>query len=111
MTDDLQRQLDDLGEVPRDTVPARPLTREDVERVAATAGKSIQVSFPGQPIYGHDGALIGMTAPQTGEATSGGITITRAEADRLGIADGDIDGVTILDTGPSYFRLPREGDQ
>lgn len=109
--DNLQRALDELGDVPRDIVPTRPLTREDVERAAAMAGREVTITHPGQPIVDVDGLLIGMTEPTSDTATSAGMTITRAEADRLGIADGEITGLTIHDPDPTVFRLPKDRDR
>ena len=108
MSDDLQRALDELEDGPRDIVPRRALTREDVERMAHMAGREVTITHPGQPILDVDGLLIGMSEQSTQTATSAGVAITRAEADRLGIADGDIDGLTIHDPGPTVFRLPRD---
>ncbi|MGE9806919.1 hypothetical protein [Janibacter sp. G1551] len=106
MSDELQAALDAL-DAPRDAVPRRPLTRADVERVAAMAGQEVTVREPGRPIYDSDGALIGMTEATETKATSGGLSITRAEADRLGIADGEITGLHIIDPQPPVFFLPR----
>lgn len=108
MSDDLQRALEEFADIPRDVVPSRPLTRQDVERVAAMAGQEVTVTEPGRPIYGHDGTLIGMTEPTTTQATAGPLSITRAEAERLGITDGEIDGLRIVDPELTWFRLPRD---
>lgn len=68
---------------PQDVVPPRPLDRATVLSLRAMAGREVTLTIPGRPIYGADGALIGMTAPTRTTGTLGQFRITQAEADRL----------------------------
>lgn len=85
--------LEDLA--PPDLVPPKPLTRAQLEEVAALCGRAVTYVWPGDFIEDPDGNPVGMTASTTGTATVGAVTITRAEVDALGITEGDIPNVRI----------------
>lgn len=83
--------------VPRDVVPRPGVTREVLERLCSTAGQSVEVHIPGDVLLDADGIPAGVGPGRTESAVLMAPCITRAEAVELGIGDGDLDGLRIVD--------------
>jgi hypothetical protein len=66
--DDLARLLADTLDAPADVVPRGHPDQDTLDELEAMAGKTVTVTFPGRPVYGPDGDLIGMTEPETHQA-------------------------------------------
>ena len=83
---------------PRDVIPmASGLTRADLERQSASYGKPCTGVIPGEIIEGLDGDMIGMTESRSVSSSFGGTFITKSQAEQLGIAEGDLPGIFIID--------------
>jgi hypothetical protein len=80
--DPLQRMLDDLP--PRDIVRGE-LTCETLDRFDALAGRTVTITEPGAIVEDVRGIPCAIEEPTTHVAEVVGLTITRGEADRLGI--------------------------
>jgi hypothetical protein len=83
---------------PADVVPRPALTRETVELMDRLAGRQVEVTWPGRIIEDVDGIPNAVTPATTTVASVAGFTITRAEADRLGIDPTNYPNVRIIDT-------------
>ena len=94
--DEIRAALQAAFDVPRDVVARPGMTRESVLQANDMAGQAVTVTEPGAPIYSSDGDLIGMAEPTTSTATFAGLTITRAEADRLGLNEKEVPNVNIV---------------
>ncbi|BBZ63422.1 hypothetical protein [Mycolicibacterium monacense] len=98
-TRDWVRQVFSTAErTPQDVVPTPGLTREALERQSAAAGKPCSGTIPGKVICDPDGIPIGVEEARTVTGIFGGTVITEAEAERLGIAPGELPGITIIPT-------------
>ena len=91
MNDDLDPALLDALEgagatlPPPDVVPTSGLTRAAVDALRAARGQTVTVTIPGEPVYGPDGDVVGMTETVTSSAVLAGLIITDQEADALGV--------------------------
>ncbi|WP_137875249.1 hypothetical protein [Rhodococcus sp. Q] len=74
---------------PRDVVPAQPITLDDIRRWSANYDKPVTGTILGDVILDADGIPIGVEPSRTITSLSGGVFISRVDADRLGIAEGD----------------------
>lgn len=88
---------DEYDRPPADLVPRTGLTRETVARLCAMDGKTVRMEEPGKVVEDVDGipTTVGPTEVTTAMLT--GLTITRAEADELGIGDDDYAALNIVD--------------
>ncbi len=82
---------------PRDVVPRRGLTREDVQRMNDNAGKPVTYTLPGELYEDAFGGPLAVGEPETGTAIFAGSAISKAEADRLGLTQEEIPRVHIID--------------
>ena len=82
---------------PRDVVPTPGLTREALEVQSARYEQPCTGHIPGEVLTDPDGNLLGMTASREVSGTFGGVFISQADADRLGIEPGELPGISIID--------------
>ncbi len=94
--DEIRAALQAAFDTPRDVVAGPGMTRESVLQANDMADQQVTLTEPGAPIYSSDGDLIGMAEPTTSTATFAGLTITRAEADRLGLNEKEVPNVNIV---------------
>ena len=83
---------------PRDVVPPTGLTREALERQSAAYLKPCISTIPGEVICDTDGYPIGVTESRSVSAIFAGTAISKVDADRLGIAAGELPGIHIIET-------------
>lgn len=112
MTDDETREfvralLANTDRAPRDVVPGKGLTREDLERQTPNYMRPCTGTIPGEVIQSLDDEFLAVEPSRTVTATFCGTGITRAEADRLGIAPGELPGIHVIDTNEENERDAR----
>lgn len=82
---------------PPDLVPPAPLTRADVLALDALVGQTVTLTEPGAVTTDLDGVPAGVGPARTSRVMLGAAAITRADADRLGITEEDLNHVHIHD--------------
>jgi hypothetical protein len=96
--DALRDLFGDSEQPPRDVVAPTGLTRADLERQSAAYLKPVHGTVPGEVLTDSEGNLLGVAESRTVSAIFGGTAISRAEADCLGIAPGELPGVHVIET-------------
>ena len=93
--------LPDHTPAPADLVPGHGLTRESLDRMAAAAGRMTTVTSPGEVIEGSDGVPAAVGPPTERQAWLSHITISRTEAEALGITEETHPRVRVSDVPPT----------
>jgi hypothetical protein len=92
--DELQRQLDTLA--PPDVVRGE-LTRETLDRLDAMAGREVEITYAGEVVENVDGVPTAVAPSETVTAEVVGLTISRAETDRLGVSENTHPSLHVVD--------------
>lgn len=87
---------EDEDQAPEDIVPPSGLTREDVLRASAAAGTVVDYTIPGAVLLDADGIPNAVGRPKTGQTVFGGLTITEAQLEKLGLTREEVPGVHIV---------------
>lgn len=87
----VERLLDEVRDRPADVIPRKGPTREVIEQLRAGHMQGVVVTWPGEPILDVDGIPVGMTEPQTFEATLIATVISEREGEVLGLPQTDDD--------------------
>lgn len=81
-----------------DIPPRRGLTRATIELLCSARGQTVRIETPGEVTEDADGIPTAVGPTRTSIAAVGRVTITRREADELGIVDGEYPGLRIIET-------------
>lgn len=94
----LRRLFADTDAPPVDVVPGTGPTRDDYLRWNAAVGTTSAVTTYGDPIEDIDGVPAAVPEPTTTAVTFGGVGVTVAELERVGLTSDNVPKLTIIPT-------------
>lgn len=89
LRDQLAALFDRSDAAPRDVVPSEGLTLDDIRRADQLMNTQVTGTIPGEVVTDVDGVPIGVGPSQTVTSEFGGMVISQADVDRLGINPDD----------------------